>query len=92
MTELEKVQYRHDEYKIAVHYGLADQLKQLKEELQEAMEATEDYEINPSIERFKHLNEEIADVENKTFQIKMLLERLQTAYRWITALSVCRHP
>lgn len=74
MTELEKVQYKHDEYKIAEHYGLPDQLKQLKEELLEAIEAAEDYENEPSIEHFKHLNEEIADVENMTFQIKMLLD------------------
>lgn len=74
MTDFEKVKYKHDEYKIAVHYGLPDQLKQLKEELHEAIEAAEDYEKEPSIDNLGHLNEEIADVENMTYQIKMLLD------------------
>lgn len=74
MTEIEKVQYKHDLEYISEHYGLSDQLGQTKKELLELIEAIEDYEKSPSIEHYNHVSEEIADVENMTFQIKMLMK------------------
>ena len=67
---------------VARHYGVDHQLKKLREELVEAMEAVDAFEAaclaekasgtNPSIER-EHLAEELGDVENMIDQIKYLL-------------------
>ena len=73
MTDIAKVQYRHDEIYIAEHYGLTDQLGQLKEELLELIEAVDNYKERPCIKHVKDMNGEIADVENMTYQIKYLM-------------------
>lgn len=67
---------------VARHYGVDHQLKKLREELVEAIEAVDAFEsaclakkvsgTNPSIER-EHLAEELGDVENMIDQIKYLL-------------------
>lgn len=67
---------------ILQHYGFDHQLKKLREELVEAIEAVDAFEsaclaekvsgTNPSIER-EHLAEELGDVENMIDQIKYLL-------------------
>lgn len=67
---------------VARHYGVDHQLKKLREELVEAIEAVDAFEAaclaekvsgtNPSIER-EHLAEELGDVENMIDQIKYLL-------------------
>ena len=67
---------------VARHYGVDHQLKKLREELVEAMEAVDAFEAaclaakvsgtSPTIER-DHLAEELGDVENMIDQIKYLL-------------------
>ena len=74
MTDIEKVEYRRDLEYISEHYGLNNQLEHTKLELKELIEAIEDYEKSPSVEHYNHVSEEIADVENMTFQDKMLMK------------------
>ena len=67
---------------VARHYGVDHQLKKLREELVEAIEAVDAFEAaclaakvsgtSPTIER-DHLSEELGDVENMIDQIKYLL-------------------
>ena len=80
MTDIEKVELKRDIQKIADHYR-ENQFDKCQEELLELHEAIEDYLTKitlgqPTKHAMAHVNEEIADVEIMTVQLKMLLHSM----------------
>jgi len=77
MTDIEKVELKRDIQTIADHYG-ENQFDKCQEELLELNDAIEYYMTRivlgkPTLNAMGHVNEEIADVEIMTAQLKLLL-------------------
>ena len=73
MTDVEKVELKRDMQKIADHYGWIHQLDKCTEELGELEEAINLHIDSGCNGNETGINEEIADVEIMTTQLKMLL-------------------
>lgn len=69
MTDKERCELKVDEGKIFYHYGFIPQVQQLKEELNELIEASDGYinETNTEL----HFLEEMGDVEVMIDQMKL---------------------
>lgn len=72
MTDKERCELKVDEGKILYHYGFIPQVQQLKEELNELIEAADGYVNGTDTEL--HFLEEMADVEVMIDQMKLHFE------------------